>query len=96
MGLAEEADQSLFFSLHARACMYVFFFPVHLNDVCLGETGISPSASPADCRRVDQAVQPASREAALSELSPGLEAHRLVFLPHSFSLFSALSAMHQS
>lgn len=69
------------------------FHSVHLNDGCFWETGIFPTASLAYCRWADKAVQPASWETTVTELSVGPEAHRLVFLPHSFFLF--LSAMQQ-
>lgn len=76
-------------------CVFVFL-RFNLTDGCLREAGILPPASLANCRWAYKAVQPESREAAVPELSVGLEAHRLVCLTHSLFVFSfTLSAVHQ-
>lgn len=73
-------------------CLCLFSQCVLLNDGCLRETGVFPSASPAYCRRAHKAVQAASWETALPELSAGLEAHRFVCL--TLPLPFTLSAVH--
>ena len=85
---SEEADKSYFLSPYF-VCLFIC--SVFLNDGCLGETGVFPSASSAYCGRAHKAVQAASRETALPELSVGLEAHRLVCLTLPLPL--ALSAV---
>lgn len=76
-------------------CVFVFL-SVNLTDGCLKETGTLPPASFAHCRWAYKAVQAESREAAVPELSVGLEAHRLVCLTRSLFVFSfAVSAVHQ-
>lgn len=66
------------------------FDSFHLSDGRLRQTGVFPSASLADCRRAHKAVQPASWETAVPELSVGLEAHRSVCLTLSFSFFRSI------
>lgn len=79
---AEEAHQSQLVS-QLSAFVSHSLLP---SDGCLGEAGVLPPASPADCRWAHKAVQPASRETAVPELSAGPEAHRLV-VQHFFSSF---------
>lgn len=63
----------------------------YLDDGCHGEIGVFPSPSLAYCRRAPQAVQPASWETAVPELSVWFETHRSARLTLPFNTLLLLA-----